>query len=561
MSSEPTPAPTSDGVAVTATTDRTQQLLALLRLNQQPDAEVARAVLEIVRRAADGSIDRLRWHDLGVLLEQLKLGAVDEDVWDALVGSGAFLEERQHLRPVEAIGLGGLYETIRARDDVRVRLTDIAAIIVPPEGARAVTPASPRELVSAIDRVQAWGVSLMVQRQLEDLDGFPVFWDREHGHSVPFGPDVGSMAAADTLALWAEAATTGIAPDPTDHEETAIRRALRQLIDLGRPGSSGWYAGAIEFDAFDDDFVGSFLKEEAARGACPTLEAGAERLVVLAQLAREAEQRAWDEHAEIVEAIQEAAGHVLRWQAPDGGWAIHRYEPGSPYELPTRDFSSRYGCDALAAALARDLLGVDLASRARQALSRYADLLRSTATTDDSQAWWADDFTQGGVPSMRATCMAAIGLGQLAEVLDDSELLVLQGAAVEYLLSVWTPDPTRELGSEFRCPTWSGPALNLFSWEPPRDALLLLAVVDHARRGGDISQAIATIHEATGLLLETEQDGSWLDAVMLKEGMHKAFSSNTLHCERALLAVLAWQLEPISATVLERLTSRTSPTS
>ena len=64
------------------------------------------------------------------------------------------------------------------------------------------------------------------------------------------------------------------------------------------------------------------------------------------------------------------------------------------------------------------------------------------------------------------------------------------------------------------------------------------------------------IHEATGLLLETEQDGSWLDAMMLKEGMRKAFASNTLHCLRALLGVLAWQLEPVSAKAFDRLTAR-----
>jgi hypothetical protein len=559
--------------------NRERSALALAAMFRTPNADVARACLAILQRVSAGVMLRLSWHDLGLLLEELTLGSPDDEVWEALQASGLFRLEGEILVAADWVHLSQLYQELSPEDDDPVSAAQIGELLVEPRVSSDPTPATPRGLQGAIARVSTWGLDLIRAADVLDLPGFPVFWERRERSNAPFGLDVGSSAISDTLLLWLDCARFGLPPAfPGYVGSSAVARAWEQLIELGADDPESWYDGAAQLRGFDDDYVGSFLREKATLGACPTLEATAERLFTLSLLAHEAGSLAWldragnrgpgnsggpkntDEWAlgvrlrsSLIEAttseIESAARCVIRWQSDSGGWAVHRYEAAA-YLMPDRDVSCYYAATALMLGLRLGSLNTETSTAATKSLRRFADLLRRESQRADGLVWWRGDFV-GNDPGerLRATCLFAWLLGGLAEHLEDSRLSDLQAGAVSYLAAHW--DPAQQVFVVlFRAPTWDGPALSTFTWEMPSDPLMVSAILDYSARGGKLDEELsAKVQLALTRILAAESDGSWLDVPMLKQGMRKAFPSNSLHNLRALLAAAAWQARALPKTL------------
>src|SRR4051794_26077621 len=120
-------------------------------------ADAARACLEITRRVASDGSTRLTRHGIGVLLEELRLGADDVEVWDALAGSGLFRVEGKALVATGNVRLQDLYEELAPRDDVAVDIRAVVELVSEPVQVVAAVSVTPGDLDSAIDRVQKWG--------------------------------------------------------------------------------------------------------------------------------------------------------------------------------------------------------------------------------------------------------------------------------------------------------------------------------------------------------------------------------------------------------------------
>ncbi len=379
----------------------------------------------------------------------------------------------------------------------------------------------------------------------------PVFWECKEGRHSPFGTDFGTMAASDLPLLWAEGFRYGM-PPAQPQSAAAIGRAWSQLLELGNH-DGGWYDGAVAAPYFDDDFVGAFSREQAARGSCPTTEATAERLYALCLL--RAHGGELDPKGELRarsgEAIAAAASCLLRWQDPGGGWAIHRYEPGSSLTCPVRDVSSRYACEALLMALAKGGLEEALAEEVRSALRRFSGFLETTAERAGDLASWGGDFLPNADEGrLRATTLIGTLCGALGAVLEDRGAAALQEQAIAYVVDTWEPNPAARFGVAFRSPTWEGLALTTFTWEMPADALVVSALLDWSARGGALGdEAKGRIVAATAGILEAELHGHWFDLLMAEEGELKAFGSNSLHCLRCLLAVASWQGEAVPRSI------------
>ena len=525
-----------------------QAAIALLAMFKVTGGDAARACLAILGLVGRGELTRLTWHRLGLLLENLGLAAEDVEVWDALVSSGLFSQSGTALVANSWIATRSLYDELAPSDVVDVKVETIANIFAPPEVEHHVVPATPRELAEAGARVRDWGMGLLEYAMAAGLPGFPVFWERENGESKPFGTDIGSFAASDTLLLAVEGTRYGLAvPRLSQARGKAIARAWDQLLRCGVDKRDDWYDGAIALNAFDDDFVGSFAKEHGDRGACPTLDATAQRLYALALMTTYLPDVAPDLVAGSIRAIESAAQCILRWQDDSGGWAIHRYEPESDWKMPIRDVSCRHAVEALLLLQSLGTHDEELSVEIDMALRRFGDLLLESAHHEEEQTFWYGDFVvEEAGPRRRATCLCAIVLGALAARLDDTRLADLQARATRHLLESWEPSPETVFTVEFRVPTWDGPALAMFTWEPPADALVILALMDYGYRGGVFTDPeVRTIYRAVEGILDTEAHGSWLDTEMARQGMFKAFPQNSVHNLRCLLAVLAWEARAV----------------
>jgi hypothetical protein len=527
--------------------DRARLGLVLAALLRTRSAEAARAVLEVLAEAAAGSTDRFTRHRLRLLLEDRRSAADEDEVWDLLIETGVAAVEGKQLLLRPELMLECLYDEVAPRDRGPVVLSDVLDLLTGRESGGDILAATPRELTAAIQRAQAWGSELMLFAQSEELPGFPVFWDRNAERSRPFGVDVGTMAASDTLLLYLEPGRFGLpVPSAQPKITPALERAWDQLLGLGinRPGD--WYDGSLEIPFFDDDFVGSFVKEYAAHGSCPTLEATAERAYAL-MLLRAHVASSPERETATDRAVAAALRCITRWQSADGGWAIHCYQPGSSLSMPMRDLSTWYAVRTLLTATNRSELPAELRRVVIDSLVRARDLLLRTAISDGDKTWWEGDFFFADPGARwRATCLLAQLLGPLARQLADDELPALLAGAVRALASEWVPDAEQVLTVEFRCPTWEGAALATFTWELPRDALAVQTLTSAALVGVELGEElVARVHQASAGILAAEVAGSWLDIPLKREGLAKAFASNTLHALRGVLNVLVWQVDAV----------------
>lgn len=524
--------------------DLVHRALALAALLRTEDSETARACLALAEDVAAGMRTELTSRELTNLLEDRRIAAPAPAVWDALVACGLFAQDGSRLRASGAIPLARAYASVAPRDDVAVDVRATLSWLREPESAP--TPsASVRAIAQSVQRTRDWGRSLLAYAAREELPGFPVFWELGDDAARPFGSDFGSLAASDTILLSVEAARYGLAAVPdTSGERQDLVRAWRGLLDLGVHADGDWYDGAVRFPGFDDDFVGAFVPELAAKGSCPTVEAIAIRTYALVRLVQVLGEREPQLASVSVEAIARSVRCLARWQDESGGWAIHRYPGADASGLPIRDVSSRYAVDALLAALGRGMLAAEDAGAAGLALARFADLLvRSAQPAEAGGMCWSGDFVRDEPEHrLRATATFALSLGSLAVLLRDARLQELEQEAVRFIDEVWEPDPHGAFVVEFRAPTWAGPALTGFSWELPADALVVLPLMDCAARGVELSASVTErVERAVAQMVETQVGGAWLDVKMAEGGLRNAFTSNTLQIQRALLAALAWQ--------------------
>lgn len=147
----------------------------------------------------------------------------------------------------------------------------------------------------------------------------------------------------------------------------------------------------------------------------------------------------------------------------------------------------------------------------------------------------------GAEEELRTTTLIALVIGKVADALGDEKLKESHSGAVKFLSKRWKPDANKVFESEFRSPTWDGPALAPFTWDMVRDAFVIAAALDYDARREQLDPEFASrVQEGVDGILRSEFSGSWLDIPMAREGKQRAFVSNTLHSLRAVLASAAW---------------------
>jgi hypothetical protein len=510
--------------------------------------DVARACLILYARAASGELSDFNRHAVAVMLEDERLGASDDDVWECLVAAGLFAPEGLVLRPRAGIALAELFEEYAERDQVIVTLAEIAEVIAPKKELPSVA-VSALDACAVLRRAQSWASDRLSYVSAHSLAGFPVFWNCADGEHLPFGSDYGSMTISETLLLILEQWRYDVARDcdrTLALANSELIKGWRTLLGLEQLG--GWADGAMFLPYFDDDFVGAYVPARSTEGSCPTTDATAQRLFTLTQFAAIGRDEA--SVAEITAATRKAMDRsvraLVRWQSPVGAWGIFRYAEPDVRQPPIRDVSTRYAAEALVAACRSGLLGAEAEGRATEALTKLAHFLVSTAETQDGETSWAGDFDRqiaGDEERLRATVLTAVYLGGLSESLGDAQLAALQERSVAFAVARWRPDQNALLHVDFRVPSWHGLATDTFSWDMPTDALILTAAVELAGRGGSLPPSVETLLAlASAQVLLGETHGHWLDLLMAERGKRRAFAQNSLHSVRAIRAFVAHQV-------------------
>lgn len=511
---------------------------ALLQMFEGVDGPTSYACLEVIRRLRSDASTRLSLHQIGLILDDLEVGVLEEDVLDALVRTGAFQNEAGTLRltpTAKALYVAdtGVTESVLAEEVIDLLEGTKHVDILP--------SVSPSELPRCVARVGRWAQSLLAHATERDLPGFPVFWQRDEERSVPLGLDVGSMASVDTAALLLEPARYGWPVDLAAADLASIARAWRYVLDLGIDSPGDWYDGAIFLPQFDDDFVGSFLPAQAKLGSCPATEAIANRIIGLLTMVRAIPDADKALVLKTIHRVEAAVGCLGRWQLDSGGWAIHRYE-GDVHQLAPRDVSCQYAAEALVEVLRWSVIPETLRCECLRQLRRFADFIIANVHTDACGSWWDGDFVVTAEhDQLRTTTLLGLVLGRVAQELADSQLIEIQGLVVRYIQARWDPKSEQVFESTFRSPTWDGPALTSFTWDMVHDGFILVCILDWDARGGVLDTGTEEkLLRAIEGIIHSEYFGAWLDVPMFREGKRRAFVSNSLHNLRGVLSASAW---------------------
>lgn len=391
--------------------------------------------------------------------------------------------------------------------------------------------ASAHLVVDVIGRSAAWAAEITEEAGRLGLEGLPVFWipkdPAEGGGYRPETTDIGSIASVDGLLMVIH----GMAVDPSSAPQLgpAAVRLVNDLVAMQR-NTDDWYDGVEITPMWDDDFVGTLVAEHADLGPCPTLDATA--CLATGVAAALASPVADDLGTEAREAVARAVRCVVRWQEPDGSWAIHRYDPadGRP-PMRSRTLSFGYAVEAMASA--RPHVDVDLGDAPKRALEH----LRCTAHYDGAAVHWrldvGDEPSPGDLGATAFLVPAIIALRELCgEDVDD--LLI---GAVDHLRANWRPDATQPFEVAFRVPTWDGPALDVFQWELPLDPIVLSALVADERGSARLDhEDRERVAAAVGYFLAGCQPGGfWLDILKEREGDVQGMTGNSDFFQKALV--------------------------
>lgn len=414
----------------------------------------------------------------------------------------------------------------------KVETAEIAKWMAELEGkARDSTHAAPelRVAVEVIGRAAGWAATIAHEAKLLGLAGLPVFWiERTDGEGYrPETRDVGSVATVDGLLM----VLNGLKVNPVAPER--LRTAAVQLTDCivqMQRTSDDWYDGAQVTPMWDDDFVGTLTAEHSELGPCPTLDATACMATGLAQALASTVAR--DLRPSVRDALERAVRCILRWQEPDGSWAVHRYNVAAEsWQMPPRTLSIFYAVEAMASA--RAYVDVDLGNAPHQALA----FLRRTARVSDTDVHWTLDFldepSEGDLGATALLMPTVAALGELCGK-DVGDLVV---GAAEFLRSRWRPKPGAPLIVSFRVPTWAGPALDRFQWELPLDPIVVSALLADERAGGrlDLKDRGQLANAVGSFLARCHPGGFWVDLLKEAEGDVQGMTGNSDFFQKAVL--------------------------
>ena len=469
--------------------------------------------------------------DVLTLVDELELPLSRRRACAALVESGLAEASEGGVRILAALPEDVLRWLPAEQRPEEVPLEAIAERVAALEG-RAGTPASvaPEVLVvaDAIARSAAWVAEIVQISASRSLVGLPVFWIPMDAGYRPESNDVGSIATLDGLLM----ALNGLEVSPhANPNVTAAAGQLAAMLMAMQRQSDDWSDGALVTPMWDDDFPGTFMPATAELGPCPTLDATACLATGLGRVL--SSPMAPSAPPGAVAALERAAACVLRWQSPEGAWAILRYE-NDGWTLPARTLSTVYAADALRQAADHTMLDVAPAAR------RAVEFLRRTAKSADGHVWWEADFDAAATKHrLGATALivpALVSFGRLSG--EDVEALI--AGAVDHLRANWVLEPDAALVFRFRVPTWRGPALDVFAWELPLQPIVvsaLLATPDTAARlttadRRTLGAAVASI------LAGCHPGGFWVDLLKEAEGKTQGMTGNSDFFQTALLDYL-----------------------
>ena len=121
-----------------------------------------------------------------------------------------------------------------------------------------------------------------------------------------------------------------------------------------------------------------------------------------------------------------------------------------------------------------------------------------------------------------------------------SEYQDLINGSYNFIIRYWEPDELGLAKMEFRVPTKNGLSGNYISWEPPRDAAIVTAIIEYALTTNTEIESITwnKICKSIVSMIETQHEhGHWNDPLISPP---KAFPSNTRWYLRAILVYLKY---------------------
>ncbi len=463
---------------------------------------------------------------------------LDEEVVDAILSDLALpLSRRTAIRVLVEAGLA--YDsdgTPRianelSRDlsegDVTPTLAELADWVERLAAQPAAEVVDAHAIAHVIGRSAAWAATITTEAKNRGLSGLPVFWIPTSGGYRPETADIGSIATIDGLLMLLNGIR--IAPDTAAALTPAVRSLCSDLVGMQRT-TEDWYDGVQVTPMWDDDFVGSLVPEYADRGPCPTLDSTA--CLVTGLSAALASSVADELPAAVAEAVRRAVACIVRWQSPDGSWAVHRTEAGA-WTAPPRTLSTVYAVEAMAAASA--VLDVSLDDAPQRALG----FLQSQVRSDGPGVNWTMDFVQRpGKRDLGATALVLPALASLGTLCDEDLGRLVEGAA-DHLRASWVPSGDA-LVISFRVPTWGGLADDRFEWELPLDPIVVTALLRDERASArldridrrNVAAAVSTF------VAQCDERGFWVDLLKAEEGNIQGMTGNSDFFQTALIDYL-----------------------
>jgi hypothetical protein len=475
--------------------------------------------------------------DLIEVIERARLPISPRRACRSLIAAGLAEERDGGLVLRDQIDLGALADRFSA-EERSVEVAELQRWLGAIEGvaeARQLPGMELSALVDAVARSARWAAQLSQTARAAGLAGLPVFWEEieadDGGRAYRSSTDdVGSISTTDGLIM----VVRGLRLDPDDPVlQSELVHLVESMAAMQRT-TPGWEVGALVTPMWDDDFVGTFQASTAELGPCPTLDATACLAIAVSEALGTS---ASSSLSHVTAQLDAALELVLRWQAPDGSWAIHRYDPSGPaWPMPARTLSVRYAVDALHRARAHTSL--DYGAAPAQALA----FLREHARHDDGQVRWALDFALQPRSDLGATATllpAVIALGQLC----DDDVSDLVDGAVDFLRSTWVPGENAYLEVPFRVPTWEGPALERFSWEVPLDPIVLSALCASPASWSrlDLEDRARVALATSAALDQCRPGGYWIDLLLAEGGTIQGMTGNSDFFQTAIADVLRFQ--------------------
>src|SRR4051794_29163699 len=107
-----------------------RSLIAFASMFRSASAEAIRASLLIIDWSVSSDAMKLTWRDIDNLLEEFHLSVPDDDVWDALIDSGLFIEvDKSTLGRTDQVELRRFHGDVGLPDQAPIAIEAVAKII------------------------------------------------------------------------------------------------------------------------------------------------------------------------------------------------------------------------------------------------------------------------------------------------------------------------------------------------------------------------------------------------------------------------------------------------